>query len=363
MNMQRPDDEILTELVNLGQKEQNPAFVPFEPADLEFTNRVNLSNSQGQPNEINYDSTIDCKVLRDDYDKVFPVNYGRYNLSAKHPDGIEIEYEGETSTQALLAKINAVAAINLTTDSALNQAIVPPTNFPAGVTVQARPEARMYRGQLQVILLGEETVDDSSFLTAPVTTNGDSVADEFQDENNLLFVGEGNPPGELIVANNSEIEIAVGARIFNNATLPDGSGGNYAFNIDSDEDWNIPFALGLLDKRNGAVITNLYDVKLEITSAETTETLELTLTRPGGVYHLVNEANNIDIVDGYASNDGSIYQEIQRASFYTAALGNPTANTAGGLLGEYEITLTATRKQGGKPPVTVTTTVTVSALA
>lgn len=209
-----------------------------------------------------------------------------------------------------------------------------------------------------------ETTDSiAGVVVEPVVTpNQSAPAQAVKPDGNLLD-GTGNPPGSLVIASNGHLDLALGARIRQVATLPPADeNGHYNVEIGSTRLWTFVYSASLNSVEFGSVLTNFYDITLKVEDTDHVgESINLDMTRIGNAYLNIDETNNIRITDGTYLADLSVFQDIQSVSFYGTAFPSATRNAAGGLLGNFRLTYTATPKAGvaGDPVVcTITATIT-----
>lgn len=197
-----------------------------------------------------------------------------------------------------------------------------------------------------------EPEEDLSFLTAPVVTV-DTLPSEAARKPGMevLKHSTGNPATDMVVATNGELELALALRYYRVKQTFGVSDGDSHYNINLDEssfkpaDWSWVYSLVLVDVRNGNCITDLYDVRMEVKFLAG-NTLEFIGKFDNGVFHFIEEANMLDIVDNTTDGTGSICQNIQRVTFYKEQLGVLEFGVDGAPIGDYSIKLTATRKRG-----------------
>ncbi|MCY1347883.1 hypothetical protein D9M68_18190 [compost metagenome] len=229
------------------------------------------------------------------------------------------------------------------------------------VLLTVLPTSHGYKGELLVQIVAEdngegEPVDPElppvipEYVVEPTVMSG-SVTAKGQKEDGTMLNGTGNPVGEMTVANNGEIELALGARVWKSGDLPVAQDGHYDIVIDDEAgDWNWPFSIALLQEERP--VTDLYAVVLTAQSVETGISIPFTLSRDAeGVYHFINEEFTLDISDSAQSLSGDVVQNIQRMTFYKAQLGAMTTNTFGSPIGDFIISLNATRLEGEVPAV------------
>lgn len=181
-------------------------------------------------------------------------------------------------------------------------------------------------------------------VIAPFSISNAQLPERFVNLDGTMLVGEGNPGVGFESASNNEVYIGAGVRVYNDQGMVGSVDGVYTVHIMDDQDWNFPLVFGLVNGAPGVGLHDLYDITADITAVQTGESINLVYSVENDVPHLRDTANNIDIVDGYYSQGGRIFQEIQRLSFYAAAFGAITKNPNGAPMGFYDFTITATRK-------------------
>lgn len=161
-----------------------------------------------------------------------------------------------------------------------------------------------------------------------------------------LLTGKGNPNGKLAVVSNGKIELALGARLFDNLTLPTPTDGSYAITVATGADWTVVFSAGLLEGTTNN-ITALYDVELTMfgdsTGLETGAKAVFKLVRVGERYEW--HITGFDPVVDSATNDKkSVSQNIQRLSFYGTVV-HPAIPAGSVPLGTFKVRLKATHRK------------------
>lgn len=355
-------EETVTQLVNM-QNDKN-----FAVSDL----IIGAPSSSADPD---YNTDIDITIKKEALPEEVTLPEGEVGLTQQyHYNRLDLGRmfankhlvlrfaEGETiDALAIADKIKDEVKLIFDTaagDADLVQVTVDNTKLPTTVLLRASATSLRFTGQFAVDV-AKAIVQDTTIIVpieevpdAPIAAAGALKTD------GTLAVGTGNPNGKLIVASNGELEIAVGARKYKNPTLVAPEENNYALVVGETSDWNIPHSFALLNKKNGSVITDLYDISLKITAAVGGGVLNFALKREYGKLVFVDTANNVRVINGFVSKDQSVYQDIQRLSAYKQAFGSAETNEAGGLLGEYTVEAKAVRKQAtGIDPVVVTFTV------
>ena len=260
----------------------------------------------------------------------------------------------------LLSEILSEAPILLEPADIVDSAI-PAGDYPKAVILKATPESLRFIGQFS-IEIAAPVVESTGFLTEPaqqanVTPSGAAVKTD-----GTLFAGQNEIATAFLLSTNSEIEVAGAARLFKlNQGIPSAEG-VYHINVADNGDWTLPFSFLLKDKRNGDKITDLYDCSVKIT-APGGGVLNFALQRLYGKLALVDSANNLTVDDPANYNeDETLYQSIQRVTFYKSKLGSLQLNSAGSPYGIFEVEIKAVRKNGAFSPVFVSYEVQVEGL-
>jgi hypothetical protein len=220
--------------------------------------------------------------------------------------------------------------------------------YPKALILKATPTSLRFVGQFSIEIL-EPITDDDSFLVAPVVTENTTPSQAALKTDGTLVAGQNEIASAMIVASNGEIEVAGAARHSQFSQGIPAAEGVYHINVADRGDWSIPFSFLLLDKRNGDRITDLYDCTVKIT-APGGGMLNFELKRQYGKLALVDTANNLTIDDPALYNDAqTLYQAIQRVTYYKNKLGSLDLNDVGAPYGIFEVEVKAVRKSGGAP--------------
>lgn len=264
------------------------------------------------------------------------------------------------SVNALIAPLLEEARVGFdTTDFADNA--IPASAYPKTVLIKAAPLSLRFVGQFSIELL-EPITDDASFVTAPVVTENGTPSQMALKTDGTLFFGEGNLATRMAVASNGEIELAGAVRMLGYNQAIQSKDDVYHVNIGDSADWTMPFSFALLDKRNGDRITDLYNCSIKVT-APGGGVLNFELKRQYGRLLLVDSANQLKIENPAAYNDAqTLFQELQRVTFYKSKLGTLSLNAAGAPYGTFQIELRAVRKVGAVDPVVVSYTAEIAGL-
>jgi len=298
------------------------------------------------------------------------LHYERYDLGRLFAGrSIVLRDKGYQSHRDLINALLEEVRLKFDEEDLPVNAVIPNGDFPKSVVIRADPLSLRFTGQFS-ITLEAPTEADTAFITDPVVAPAKAVsnkASRVSTDRALggreLLIGTGNPTGQLFVATNGELEVASGSRLYKSTELIPAIGDTYKLNVGGVGDWNIVYSIALLDTRNGLHITDLYDCGLKVT-APGGGVLHFKLVRRYGRLHFVDAANELFIDDPATFNeDQTVYQDIQRVTFYKNKLGTLTLNGAGAPLGNYEVELRAARKDGAFDDVVVGYTVEVTGIA
>lgn len=294
------------------------------------------------------------------------LHYERFDLGRLFAArNIVLHDKGYVTHRDLIAPLLEEVRLQFDDEDLPIAAVIQPGDFPKTIVVRADPLSLRFTGQFSLTLLAPVEAD-TSIVEEPIVTANAEVSKKAQRSVRgappELLAGSGNPTGALFVAGNKELEVASGARLYQNTALINAIGNKYALNVGAPGDWTIVYSIALLDNRNGLHITDLYDCGLKIT-APGGGVLDFKLVRRYGRLHFVDSANELIIDDPAAYNDDqTVYQDIQRVTFYKNKLGTLPVNGAGAPLGTYEVELRAARKDGAFDDVVVGYTVEVTGI-
>lgn len=322
--------------------------------------------------EVPYNTDIDVtfpptEVAGEVGDQVIgELHYERYDLGRLFASrNIRLHDKGYTTLRDLIPALLEEVRLKFDAEDLPITAMIPEGDYPKSIVVRADPISLRFTGQFSLTLL-EPVEEDTTFIEDPAIVPNAAVSTKAQKsvpgEAPTLLIGTGNPVGGLFVSSNKELEVAAGARLYQNPNLIQAVGDKYHLNVGGPGDWNIVYSIALLDERNGLHITDLYDCGLKIT-APGGGVLHFKLLRRYGRLHFVDAANELIIDDPATFNDTqTVYQDIQRVSFYKNKLGSLPVNSAGAPLGTYDVELRAARKDGSFDDVVVGFTAEVAGL-
>lgn len=287
------------------------------------------------------------------------LHYSRFDLGRLFANRtIRIRDNNFATHRDLIAALLAEVRLQFD-DEDLVDATIPNGPYPKSLLIRAEDLSLRFTGQFSIDLL-EPIEEDLDIITDPVVEANVAPAQMAIKSNGTLFHGTGNPSGGFTKASNGEIEIAACARIVRDTTVYPPVGGVYHLNVADLFDWSIPHSFALIDSRNGDHITDLYDCTLKITALESNGVLEFDLRRLYGHLAMVDDANQLKIQDpGTSNEEQTLYQDIQRVSFYRGKLGSLTVNPEGAPYGEFLVELSAVRKNESADPVELSFTVQV----
>lgn len=356
-----PGDEYLIELINANNgttytvEQVNDGIVIGSPrvsadeaynTDIEITFPVPPSPGNGDPDPVTGE-----------------LHYDRFDLGRLFAEkNIVLRDNSYTTVADLLEPLLGEVRLAFGEDD-LTQATLP-TTFPKRVVLHANPISLRFIGQFSIEII-EPITPDTSFLITPTITPNTTPSNKAlkRDGSGTLHTGTGHSPAALFKATNNEIEVCGGARLYNIPMVFSSVDGEYRLNIADSADWTFLYSFALLDKRNADRLTDLYDCSVKVT-APGGGVLDFELKRQYGKLALVDEDNELTIDDPAATNeDQTLYQDIQRVTYYKGKLGSLPVNAAGAPFGTYEIELRAVRKTGGQDPVVVTFDVVVTGTA
>lgn len=334
---------IVCDLIKLA----NPA-TNYTPEQLEW----------GPPvaNPPDSSSNTDVDVHKpDNPDDVVTLHYNRLDLHLLF-NGLRLEIPDNNfdSVEDLLPLINAEYNTLMTIADDIQPGVIAAGPYPKAVNIIAKPNSYAYIGQFSLSITDPNAAEepDTSFLTEPAATNNQTLPDDFTDGNGMLLAGEGEySAAGFRTASNSEVQLG-GALILaadNSSVAP--TNDVYTTHLGYEESWLLPFSMGLVDDRNGEVLTDTYNVVMRIRSENTGQALNLTVQRAAGNYRLSDAIKNVTIEDGFSQTNGSLYQGVISLDDLAEHFGAVDTNGAGAMLGSFVVTLRASRIGGGFPDV------------
>ena len=382
-SLSKKSKDLLLDLVN----DKNQSELVHE--DVDFADpAVQTANDR------NSNSVISAKP-DSQYTGEVTVEYDRLDLQKLFTDAgmpvVELNSLGLTSSLDLLTELNLEYGLALDEDDIVVEAL-PTGLLPQDYTLKVKATSFAWLNQLairltdgkpplssvivQTVLDGlKYPTGDVTSLTRPEIAFAAPVAEAFQTPEGTLLVGTGNPVGDLIVATNSEIEVAVGARRYRDAvTIPptDGAIPSYAFSIADSGDWNFMFLAGMKDKTKVLDLTG-YRLTLAVVTQDLSHSMRLQFVENEDGSHSWKEVdatgafvpNGINVTDAYIAEDGTVTQEIQRLSFYAGGqfpnFEGLTKNSAGAVLGDFTLSLEARRLDSIAPRVLAQANVSITA--
>lgn len=192
---------------------------------------------------------------------------------------------------------------------------------------------------------------DTSALTPPAVEENQPLAAEETKEDGTLQVGTGNPSTGYVTASNSELVLALAARMYQGPAV-EPENGTYSLSVEDNQDWNFTYSIAYKQSsESNHPISDLYNVYLEVKSLDHDEVILFRVDETQEGYQFTGLSNQGDIVDDYVSPTGTVIQNIQRTKFYAEQFlgAAASANSAGSLTGNWEINLVAQRKNSVAP--------------
>ncbi len=340
--------ETIAELINMNNRTE------YAVGDLVIGNPTTSADS-----DYNTDIEVTFPAPDGEPDPVTgQLHYSRLDLGRLFTGkNIRMVDNSYSSTHDLLAPMLDEARVLLEPEDIVDASIS--GAYPRTVILRASPTSLRFIGQFSVEVT-EVITPDTSFITAPASSTGSPTLKALKSDGSLWY-GEGLKAEQMLVAHNSEIEIAFAARMAGVPLVfaPNGSNA-YAIDIADQSDWYLPFSIQLISKRNGARITDLYDVSLKVT-APGGGVLDFDLVRQYGRLVLKDTANNLTVENQNAYPESqALYQSTLRIADHKSKLGTLPLNAAGHPYGTYAVELKAVRKGGGQADVVRTSSVVIT---
>lgn len=200
---------------------------------------------------------------------------------------------------------------------------------------------------------------DTSILVDPVYSTDAQAAQVFLAPNGRLIHGTGNRSENMVTASNGEIAMCGAVRWHRDPTIISNTDGKFSLvasenpSSSGSKDWTIVFGVALADTRNGEVLTDLYDVTLDIVNTDRNSALNLTAhyVAPSDMMLLADDRIGLEITDNDTGGNGHLLMNIQRVTFYAQQLSAVKGQSSKVPVGNYEFTLTAKRRAGNAPDV------------
>jgi hypothetical protein len=186
---------------------------------------------------------------------------------------------------------------------------------------------------------------------------------EGDDGKQYMLSGIGNPADDFVIGKNSDIEMGLAIRKYNDATYYGDGAGAFDIELDTLENWTFAVSVGSLNP-DVPNVTDMYDISLMIdvdpTATENALKWDLQLAYNGTAKNYVwyNSGSRV-VADSATNGDLSVTQMIQQYAFRHISDYIPSTverNKAGSPLGEFSIVLVATPKFGSGEPVLVEAT-------
>ncbi len=301
-------------------------------------------------------SNTDVDVHKpDNADDVVTLHYDRLDLHLLF-NGLRLEIPDNNfdSIEDLLPLINAEYSTAMTIADDIQAGAIGAGSYPKSVNIIAKPNSYAYIGQFSLSITDPNAAEDpdTTFLTEPAAANNQALPEDFTDENGMLLAGEGEYASTgFRTASNSEVQVAGALILAADGSSVAPTNDVYSTHLGYEEDWWLPFSFGLVDDRNGAVLTDLYNVILRIRSDNTGQALNLTVQRNAGTYRLSDAIKGVVINDGYSATNGSLYQGVIALADLAEHFGAVDTNGGGAMLGSFVVTARASRIGGGFPDV------------
>lgn len=196
----------------------------------------------------------------------------------------------------------------------------------------------------------DESIGDISALEfEPEFTINGNVSELGRKGNNDLLASFGYANGGMRVAFNNHLESALGVRIHGTpAAVLSSEESLYRIELGQDKQWSVVQSVLLANQAFGSVITNFYDVELEIVDLlNAGESAKVTLIRYGNTYRAQTADGEAPMIfDGTFTSNLGVYQDIRNVDYFAAAFPSAQRNAVGSPLGDFEVTLTCTPKAG-----------------
>lgn len=355
MHLNKPSKELVLDLIN----EANGRSLTFVEVDI--------VNPQPYAGNRNTQATVFGREGTD-YTGSKQLFYDRLDLEVafpnNDPDGLElmVPNDGPTDVLEVCERLNRMFEYQIGLEDIVNT----PVDYealPAVVTVEAKPTSLAWYGQKTLTLVPDRPFwkdtfssfqldsfelpnGDVSGLTDPIATPN-AVVSFHTTEDELLF-DTGLPAGGFLSATNSELELALTARVDAGAsvTAPD-TDGSYNLPLLTESTWCLVYSVGLLD---GGDLRDLYSTCIVLTRADTTScTLKLIEHEGGLAWHC--DDMDLTVPVDYISVDGDVIQgRIDAGAIRDALL--PAGNSGGGApMGLFTFRLQARRQNSIAPRV------------
>lgn len=299
------------------------------------------------------------------------IRYYRHDISDVIPPEYRIIYVPVEvdSTWDLIPYINEQLGIQLLQEDVIDEPVDNET-LPVTFTLRMTPVAYGYIGTVPMTISAQLsdliTVKALTGLQLPMDPVFEVGTAEVTDAGSL-FSGTGILTSKLLCANNGELEIVLGAHRRSSGQVGeqlmfDPVDGNYSFTVENTKHWSWSFQLGLRDTSRSDNLLDLYQVSMTVEYMGGVAPFTLYYNDTVGVERLSWDIGNANhILDSEPAGRNDVTGNSQQVRWYANYFTNPVVNSAGAYLGEFVITVTATPRHVVVKPITLSTTVTVTA--
>lgn len=362
-HLNKPSKDLVLDLINRANTETLAQPLTFD--DVDFSNpRAITDGLDGRNAEID----VSLKGSNSELD-VVPVSYWRIALPElfMNDNALLPSISTPTNVTELITALNNFHGLALTLDD-VEDATFDNLELPMTITLKALPTSYAFTGEVDLTisraldaLIVNAELDGLKLPEQPQLTLGEI---SFTKENGDLLAGTGLKTPDMLSMTNEELEIFIGAH---RRGAPDAyvspTESNYSIELADDRLWSFTFGVGLLDETRGSNVTDLYNVRLNISDG--TDDFELFLeTTDGKLVWSVAELENPVITDNAPADSLLVAQNSQQLAWYAQAFPNATTNAEGALLGEFTFTLTATPIRAvWVPPLEIVSTATITPAA
>lgn len=362
-HLNKPSKDLVLELINKANTETLAKPLTFE--DVDFSNPRQVEDGlEGRNTEID----VSLKESSNELDTV-PVSYWRIALAElfMNDNALLPSMSAPSNVTELITALNNFHGLALSLEDVEDETFAN-TDLPMTITLKALPGSFAYTGEVDLTisraldsLIVNAELDGLKLPEQPQLTLGEI---SFVKENGDLLVGTGLKTPTMLSMSNSELEVFIGAhRRGAGDAYVEPTGSDYTIELDDSRLWSFTFGLGLLDETRGSVVTDLYDVKLNISNG--TDEFEFYLAESEGslVWSIAELADPV-ITDNAPTDSLLVAQNSQQLQWYAQAFTEVTQNTAGALLGEFTFKLTAVAQRAiWVPPLEIISKVTVTPTA
>ncbi len=332
---------------------------------INMNNRTNYVHTQlviGAPTsskDVEYNTDIEVTFPTDPEPTTGELHYHRLDLGRLFAQkNIRLRDNGYDNVNDLIPALLGEARIAFDTDDLNDDPIS--GAYPRAVLIRANPLSLRFTGQFSIDVL-EPITPDTSFITAPTNAEGSPTGKALKSDGTLWY-GNDLSAAKMLTATNGEIELAASVRMVGLSMVFGPQSGDYVVDINANGDWVVPYSIQLVDTRNGEKITDLYDVTLSVEAAQSGGVLDFELQRLYGRLILKDTDNNLTVDNASAYPESqALYQSELRVADYQSKLGSLTRNDSNIPYGTFTVTLTATRKTGSLPDVSISFDAIISA--